>query len=448
MKFMKFGKTLLMIALSAGIILGITSCVQSYSVGYLWVTGTNNAGASNTGIISGFKIDHNTGYLTPINGLPISSGGANPGRAVLLAGSRFVYVLNRGANSTGTANCTASDPCVGANITEFAVGGNGVLSPQGQTFYSQGTNPTRIIADTSGNYLYVLDSIAPNAVGCALALGSKVTSCGDITAFKVDPNTGRLTLVVNAQVTSASGQPLPYFPVPASPIDFVLASNYILTMSGTPQTGDVAFPYTYSAATGQLTVNQNSAQPLNIAQGTDLVSAGGFIYVMDNEPGTYTVGTSNTSTTAPGWIFQFTVGANGALQQTSGGAVPDDVSLANPVYLALESKGKFLYVLNAGNNNTSSTNSQSGIAGYVLDPATHIPTELPGSPFGTGAGPQCILEDPSSQYIYTANFDSSSVTGSVIDQNSGVLNPLPGSANRSYALAGPAAWCIASGRTS
>ena len=40
MKFTKFGKALLMSALSAGVILSVTSCVQSYSVGYLYVTGT------------------------------------------------------------------------------------------------------------------------------------------------------------------------------------------------------------------------------------------------------------------------------------------------------------------------------------------------------------------------------------------------------------------------
>jgi 6-phosphogluconolactonase (cycloisomerase 2 family) len=446
MKFTKFGKTLLMTALSAGIILGITSCVQSYSVGYLWVTGTNNSGSSTNGIISGFKIDHNKGTLSAINGLPISSGGANPGRAVLLTGGRFVYVLNRGETASSTANCTAADPCSGANISLFAVGGNGVLSPQGQTFSSQGINPFRIIADSSGSYIYVLDEVAPDSSSCALALGAGVTSCGDITAFKIDPNTGRLTLVVNAQVTSASGQPLPYFPVPANPIDFVLSSSYVLTLSGTPATGDSVFPYTYSAASGQLTVNQNSAQPLNIAQATAIVSAGGDVYVLDNESGTYTV--NNSSTTAPGWIFQFTLGANGALQQTSGGAVPDDVALANPVYLVLESKGKFLYVLNAGNNNTGSTNSQSGIAGYVLDPATHIPSELSGSPFGTGSGPQCMLEDPSNQYIYTVDFNDSAVNGRLIDQNSGVLDNLNGSANKSYPVSGPAAWCITSGRTS
>jgi len=282
MKLTKFGKTLLMIAISAGIILGITSCVQSYTVGYLYVTGTNNAASSNSGIISGFKIDHNKGTLVPINGLPIGSGGANPGRAVLLTGGQFIYVLNRGKNSAGNADCTAADPCTGANITQFAIGGNGILATQ-ETFFTQGINPIRLIADTSGNFLYVLDQIAPDSTSCSLALGSGVTSCADITAFRIAPNTGRLTLVVNAQVTSASGAALPYFPVPANPIDFVLASSYILTVSGTPTSGDSVFPYTYSASTGQLTINQNSAQPLGIAQATAIVSAGGFVYVLDNE---------------------------------------------------------------------------------------------------------------------------------------------------------------------
>ena len=56
----------------------ITSCVQSYTVGYLYVTGAQTAQTPGNGIITGFKIDHNTGKLVPIDGLPISSGGANP----------------------------------------------------------------------------------------------------------------------------------------------------------------------------------------------------------------------------------------------------------------------------------------------------------------------------------------------------------------------------------
>src|SRR5215475_13039399 len=99
MKFRKFGKALLMTAISVGVVFGISSCVQSYSVGFLYVTGTQMSSTTGQGVISGFKIDHNTGRLTAIHGLPVSSGGANPVRAVLLTGDRFVYVLNQGTTS-------------------------------------------------------------------------------------------------------------------------------------------------------------------------------------------------------------------------------------------------------------------------------------------------------------------------------------------------------------
>src|ERR1035437_5531964 len=157
MKFTKFSKALLISALSAGVVLSVTSCVQSYTVGYLYVTGTVTAGTNGNGIVSGFKIDHNTGKLTNINGLPISSGGANPVRAVLISGSRFLYVLNRGVNKEGNGDCTTADPCLNTNITQFVLGANGILTAQ-QTFYTQGVNPFRLIADASGNFLYVLDN--------------------------------------------------------------------------------------------------------------------------------------------------------------------------------------------------------------------------------------------------------------------------------------------------
>ncbi|MFZ0744311.1 MAG: hypothetical protein WAM85_07880, partial [Terracidiphilus sp.] len=411
MKFTKFGKALLMSALSGGVVLGITSCVQSYSVGYLYVTGTVTAQSTGNGIISGFKIDHNTGKLTPINGLPISSGGANPGRAVLLAGGRFIYVLNQGVNGEGGATCTTADPCQNSNISQFSIGGNGVLAAQ-ETFYTQGINPFRIFADSAGSYLYVLDhdSAAPNGApstaanpnpSCALALGNGVTRCGDITVFKIDPNTGRLTLVVNSQVTSSSGAALPYFPVPSDPIDFVLSTGYVLTMSGTPTTGDSVFPYTYNQTNGQLTVNQNSSQPLNIYQGAAIVSAN-YVYVLANDPLTYTPANTTTPVTVPSQMLPFSVGSNGALQQQTGGAVPGDATLANPIYLVEESKSKWVYVAYQGNNNTTSGNTQSGIAGWVIDPTTHqLTPEIPGSPWGSGAGPTCLLEDPSDQFIYT-----------------------------------------------
>jgi 6-phosphogluconolactonase len=468
MKFTKFGKALLLSALSAGVILSVTSCVQSYSVGYLYVTGTQTAQSTGSGIISGFKIDHNTGKLTPINGLPVSSGGANPVRAVLLTGSRFLYVLNRGVNASGGTDCTATNPCLNANITQFAIGANGILTPQ-ETFYTQGVNPFRMIADSSGSFIYVLehDSPAPtstssvpvastNNANCAAALTGAIT-CGDITAFSVNSTTGRLTLLVNAQVTTAGGgSPLPYFPIPSNPVDFVMSSGIVLTMSGTATAvdtttgaytgGSTVFPYTYNASNGQLTVNQNSTNTLiNVTQGTALVTGGSYVFVLDNEAPT------PNPTGAASQILAYTIGSGGALQAATNGVIPDDPNQSNPTWLAVESKGKWFYVANQGNNATGTGTAESGLAGYVMN-SPFQPTEMSGTPigFGAGAGPQCLVEDPSDQFFYTANFYSSTVTGQAIDENAGTLTPLSQASKvpASYALTGQPTWCLVDGRTS
>jgi 6-phosphogluconolactonase (cycloisomerase 2 family) len=481
MKFMKFGKTLFMSAISMGIIFGVSSCVRSYTVGFLYVTGTETASSGNNGIITGFKIDHNTGRLAGINGLPVSSGGSNPVRAVLTLGSRFIYVLNRGANASGNGDCTTEDPCQDANITEFAVGGNGILTPQ-ETFYTQGLNPFRLLVDPTGSYIFVLDhdSIGADGVNpatpsnqnpnCALALSSLVTNgtCGDITVFQINQTTGRLSTILNAQVTQsncpggASSCPLPYFPIPANPIDFIEVQGFMLTMFGTPATGDYIYPYSYSSSGGQLLLSQNGPQPLTdpyssstggpslglVTHATGIVGAGNVYYVMDNEPITITITVAGEteSYSSASQILPYTLGTNGALASDTSGIFPDDTTLANPTWLMVSSKGNYLYVANQGNNVTGNNNPGSGIAAYEI---TQTPTYnfsfVSGEPFGSGSGPQCIVEDPSNQYIYEANYYDSTVTGRVLDPNSGELDNMRVAST--YALKGPATWCLVDGRT-
>ncbi len=468
MRFTKFGKALCTSALSAGIIFGVSSCVQSYTVGFLYVTGTVTASSGNNGIISGYKIDHNTGRLRTINTLPVTTGGSNPVRAVLTAGSRFVYVLNRGANSSGNGDCYGTDvnSCQNSNITLMLVGGNGVLTPQANQFFTQGINPFRMLVDGTGSYLLVLDHDAPdsgvttlvNGVptnSCTLALGPSNTTCGDITVFKIDSATGRLSLTVNAQVTAASGEPLTYFPVPANPVDFVLAGSYLLTLTGEPTPtsypytgGSAVWPYSYSTG-GQLTLSQNGTQQLGIHQGTAIVNGSSVIYVLDNEPITVTFGGGSSGNaslvTSPSQILPFTVGTGGALQAEPSGLIPDDPSLSNPIYLLVESKGKYIYVANQGNN-TPGVPPESGIAAYDLFTAPSYQLTFMGDePFGSGSGPQCIVEDPSDQYIYEANGNDSTVTGRTLEPETGDLIDMR--TTSTYKLAGPATWCFVNGRT-
>jgi DNA-binding beta-propeller fold protein YncE len=263
-----------------------------------------------------------------------------------------------------------------------------------------------------------------------------------------------LSLVTNAQLTASSGSQVSYFPVQAQPIDFAMASGFVMTLAGaasaTPSTvitdptqGQTIYPYAYNSLNGQLAVSQSTPQFINnaagapVGQATTLTFAGGKVYVLDNEP--FTTGVT------PGQILPFTVGTNGALQALVGGAVADDAAETDPVQLIVESKSKFLYV---ANRNGSGISSGAGVVAYVIDPTSAQLTEDPGSPFasGSGAQPVCILEDPSSQYIYTANAGDSTVTGHVLDPNSGVLTQMQGSTG-TFALTGPASWCWSTGRT-
>jgi 6-phosphogluconolactonase len=441
MKFTKFGKALLISALSAGVVLGVSSCIQDYTVGYIYVTGTTTGQTGSNGIVSGYYIDHNNGKLNQIHGLPVASGGANPIRAVLLSGSRFMYVLNRGVNANGTADCsgTSGDTvCNSSNIEAFAVGGNGILTPQA-TYYTQGLNPFRMVTDSSGGYLMVLDHDAPSAAGCQAALGSSTTSCGDITVFKIDSTTGRLSLVTNTQGTSTLGSSLTYFPVPANPIDFLLTGSNMLTLSGTTTTVNSVFPYTYTSSTGQLSISQNTSQPLGIYKATGMAMAGSYLYVMANEA------PSSDTTGATSMIIPYSVGSGGSLQAQNVGQIALDPSRSNPTWLIQDAQNKFIYVASQGNNTTGSI-AGSGITGYTISSTSPFQLDFTSpATFGSGSGPQCILEDPSGQYIYTVNYNDSSITGSVMDTKAGLLKDMRVAST--YKLDGPPTWAIMDGRT-
>ena len=250
MKFRKFGKALLMTAISAGVVFGISSCVQSYSVGYPLCD--RNPDRLDHGRRGHQRLQDRPQYgqsdgQSP--GFPVSSGGANPGRAVLLTGGRFLYVLNQGTTADG-GPCSPTDVCSNANITQFSIGGNGVLAPQRPTT-PRDNNPFRMIADSAGAHLFVLDHDAPDSTGCSLGLRPAMhDACGDITAFP--DRSHHRAAELRAQFAGHGGQRLAAALLPGSgePDRLRISrQNYFLTLSGTPAAGDSVFPYAYNAAT-------------------------------------------------------------------------------------------------------------------------------------------------------------------------------------------------------
>jgi 6-phosphogluconolactonase (cycloisomerase 2 family) len=440
MKFRKLGRIALATAASLFIGFGTQSCYY-YTEAYIIVTG------SQYNQVASYREQNQTGTLAIAPHSPISSGGVNPIRSVLLPSGRYVYVLNEGQPTTDSAgNITWKD----GNISLFSIGGDGSLSYQ-LSYPSQGLGSLRLALSTSGTYLYVLDQYQPSttsSVTPASPVATPGTPCldttdhvfrpaGDVTVFSIDPATGRLFLVQNQQQQNALGTPLSYFPVGCGPIDFHLGSNYLYTAEASdPATNNSQVVYAYTAATtGQLIQVPGGAQPVGTSNmaviGGDL--SGKYVYILDN-------GTN--------LIYTFTSGGNGLLSAVADGAVANLPGTSGMTSLTTDSSDKYLFVANE--QSTGLNQPGSAISIFNLVPGTGVPT-IPSSsvvavdPYPTTSSPQCIFQDPSRQYIYTAGAVSNMLVGAKLDPNTGTLTTL--SKGSSFATVGTPTWCIYSSTT-
>jgi 6-phosphogluconolactonase (cycloisomerase 2 family) len=411
MKFWKYGRVAL--ALTGSIILGLSiTCCGVYTSGYMYVTGTqfNQIGA--------FKIDHDFGYLTAVTGSPFASGGGDPVQEVVLPGGRFLAVVNKGSN----------------NVSMFTIGGAGTLYFQ-QSYATSGSNPVSLVLSASGTYMYVLDSVAPDGTGR-----------GDLTAFSIDSNTGKLTLITNQNTFNTSGTQLPYFEVNYKPVQLITAGGYIYVLDtaynvaggraanpATPaacftsptteaacSTPDV-FLYAVNATNGQLTLTQN--QPLSVAANPGYLttiataSAGKYVYIANTEGG------SSSNIGEPGYILPYTIGASGVLQTLVGGPVKNYTSTVYPDAILANSNANFLYVANFGTGSVQQANSN--ISAYTIATNGQLqPVPTAQNPYTSGSGPIWLVEDPTNQYLYSVNYNDNTITGAVIDATHGQLSNL------------------------
>ena len=407
MKLSRIGRISMALVVSVAMGLGMTACGGG-TIGFMWVLGTQ------FNQIAAFEIDDFSGNLTTAPHSPFTSGGSNPVALVVKPGGRYLYVVNKGGGASASAS--GSLPCgTGGGVSEFSVGGQGVLTFQ-QCFQTQGSNPVWAAHDSTGNYLYVLDQFAPGSVCSNNPSTPGVTetpgSCfGDITVFSADPFTGRLVLVLNQQIKNPTTQlQLTYFPVGNTPSMLTLAGSCLFTLDSADQT---VFPYS-AGANGQLTLTTNSNLPTGAARPTSIIGGGNSVYITDAGP---------AGTNSPGQILPFSVGVTScSLNTITGGATQNIAPAANPVYALVDSKSQYVYVANQSTTNT--TNPNSSISGFTIQPNSTLSMITdPANPYPVGGGPVCMVEDPSNQYIYTSNGDGT-VTGKVLYQPSGFLSNL------------------------
>ncbi len=454
MKFRSFCRTFPALAGVGGLSLGLSSCATNHTVGYVYVVGTS-ANGQPAGQIGALRENNNYGDLATVAGSPYGTGGSNPVRAVVPSGNRFLYVLNAGTPAT---DANGSVTYSSSNISLFTIGGYGQLSPQ-LTYPSQGSGSERVLTDSSGSHLYVLDkyanvgiaggTLAPTGIiqnGPTPTYPCKDTDTvnfpntyhptGSITVFNIDGSTGRLGVVQNQRQ-----QQLTYFPVGCNPVDFRIAGQYVYTMdAGTASNNDLQTVYVYAlnTGTGQLTPTQtnvirvpltapNGTSPTNITAITGDVG-GSYVYLLD---------------TLNNIIYQYTVSTSGSLTAVTGSPYNNggNSQAGGPVQSLTDSTRKYVYVINQGPAG-GTTNANSDIGGYSLNGTTGtFDTSTQLSPYaGTVSGPVCIIEDPTNQFIYVAGALDNSITGRRIDPNTGTLTPLR--RNATVPTVGTPSWCL------
>ena len=419
MKLKKFGRAALALAASAVTVLGMTSCTLSYTVGYLFVTG------SQYNQIASYRIQNDNGVLHASG--TVGSGGTDPIQAVVTSTGNYVYVLNYG---TGTA----ANPQP-SSIALFSIGGRGSLTYQ-TSFTPKGFNTKNIAI--SGGYLYALDEFAPGPGKGPNGL----QSYGDISAFSIDSATGRLTAIPNTQQTDANNLPLYYFPVGTNPTWLALSGAYAYVAEqgpvGSTDPNDppqAVFTYNQNASNGQLTLTQSTPLPTGATQLTYIYATPQYIYALDAGP-----------TGSTGFILPFT-NSSGTLAAVTGAARANNGQGSNPVFpsrMIKESSHNFIWVSSQGIN-TVNGSPASLLTAYVVNTNGQLnDASNGGNKIPVGTGPRCIVEDPSNQYVYTANFDDSTITGKKIDQAAGGLDNLP---KPLPAPPGSPTWCAVTGST-
>ena len=143
---------------------------------------------------------------------------------------------------------------------------------------------------------------------------------------------------------------------------------------------------------------------------------------MPGSPPTSTTDAGTSPGSSPGVILPYNVGSGCALTIFTGGPQANDVSVSNPSYSFFDTSNKFLYILNRSTFSTATTTSYSYITAYSLQNGELA--EISGSPYKSGSGPTCMVEDPTSKFMYVSNLNDGTVTGYSFTSTEGTLSDL------------------------
>jgi 6-phosphogluconolactonase len=309
------------------------------------------------------------------------------GLTVLLA----TLVGLAGCGKSGFDTVHNCGTCI-AHTFLFATGANGVsrfeLTASGAaTSLGSQSGPNQsegIVADSSGSFLYVSDFLN-----------------GTIDGFTINPTNGVLSQI--------AGSPFPSGPAPGNgglAIDPSTKFLYVTLLNSSAVAG-----FSITPGTGVLTPIAGSPFPAGNTPVQAIVDPSGkFLYVSNLND---SMGTISAYAIDPG---------TGELTPVPGSPFPTQANFPGPAGLAFGASGKFLYVGMAG-----TVNANNVVSAFAVDSTSGALAQIAGSPFPAGKDPIRLASDPAGKFLFVSNLQDSTVSVFSVDSGSGTLTAVNGS---------------------
>jgi len=322
MKFSKLSQLFLVSVIGLGVASLLTAC-QLVTVDYVFVADSAGNTPSSPGQIEVFAVDSQSGALR--TGAPtVATGGAQPVALALTSNYFHLYVANAGSN----------------NVVHFSIDGHGNLTKQDTIMLTAA--PVALAVNSTNSFLYVVSG------------GSSPT-----------------------------------------------LTEYPLSSSGTIGTFTATEPFSLNCTSASASYPSDTIVPT----AATVIANANNVYIAAYDSSAYNPSGAVTSTANPGWIFGFAVGANGALTAPSGNcssSVAYDVYKAGikPSGITGDPVSRFIYVTDFASNE---------LIGYSIQNAGTLSFMVNG-PFKTGNEPSGVAVDPRGVYLYVTNQLDSNVS--------------------------------------
>ncbi len=319
MKFSKLSQLFLVSIIGLSVAALLTSCAIN-TIDYVFVANSAGSGSGSTGQIQTFDSDSGTGALRS-GQATVSSGGIDPVSMAVTGDFANLYVVNQASG----------------NVVHFAVAGNGVLTQKDVVTTS--ANPVAIAVNTAQTYLYVVSGPNPSV----------------LTAYSLSSGAiGAAAATVTLSLPAASGY-----------------------------ANDTIVP------TGVNVLTNNNA-----------------VYVSAYDRSAYNPGGVTTSSANPGLVFGYVAGSGGALAPATNSPYKAGIK---PSALVSDPTNRFVYVTDFASNE---------LIGYTIQGGSTLDFLING-PFKTGNEPNAIAIDPRGIYLYVSNGLDSTVSAYVISLATG-----------------------------